>query len=129
MEERPYTRRCIFFARLMLNVFLIRASIRLCDMEIKLDKQLECQKLSLTSSQRRQQDITKLFPFVKMAETRRCIIISSETQAGLIFRCYMYHEQKGHFISGAPVAQWVKRWPIDLADRVRSSLEVKSSQP
>ena len=30
---------------------------------------------------------------------------------------------------GAPVAQWVKRWPADLADRVRSSLEVKSSQP
>ena len=24
---------------------------------------------------------------------------------------------------GAPVAQWVKRWPTDLADRVRSSLE------
>ena len=23
-----------------------------------------------------------------------------------------------------PVAQWVKRWPTDLADRVRSSLEV-----
>ena len=30
---------------------------------------------------------------------------------------------------GVPVAQWVKRWPTDLADRVRSSLEVKSSQP
>ena len=30
---------------------------------------------------------------------------------------------------GAPVAQWVKRWSTDLADRVRSSLEVKSSQP
>ena len=30
---------------------------------------------------------------------------------------------------GAPVAQWVKRWPTDLVDRVRSSLEVKSSQP
>ena len=30
---------------------------------------------------------------------------------------------------GAPVAQWVKRWPTDLADRVRSSHEVKSSQP
>ena len=23
---------------------------------------------------------------------------------------------------GAPVAQWVKRWPTDLADRVRASL-------
>ena len=30
---------------------------------------------------------------------------------------------------GAPAAQWIKRWPTDLADRVRSSLEVKSSQP
>ena len=30
---------------------------------------------------------------------------------------------------GAPVAQWVKRWPTDLADRVRSPLEAKSSQP
>ena len=28
-----------------------------------------------------------------------------------------------------PVAQWVKSWPSDLADRVRSSLEVKSTQP
>ena len=28
---------------------------------------------------------------------------------------------------GAPVAQWVKCWPTDLADRFRSSLEVKSS--
>ena len=127
MEKHPSTRRCIFFARIMQNVFLIRASIRLCDMEIKLDKQLECQKLSLISSQRRQQDIIKLFPFMKIAATRRCIVmISSETQADLIFRCYMYHEQKGPFISGAPVAQWVKRWPIDLADRVRSSPEVKS---
>ena len=33
------------------------------------------------------------------------------------------------YTAGAPVAQWVKRWPTDLADRVRSSLEVKSSQP
>ena len=30
---------------------------------------------------------------------------------------------------GAPVAQWVKRWPIDQEDRVRSPLEAKSSQP
>ena len=29
---------------------------------------------------------------------------------------------------GAPVAQWVKRRPTDLADRVRSPLEAKSSQ-
>ena len=30
---------------------------------------------------------------------------------------------------GAPVAQWVKRWPTDLADQVQSPLEVKSSEP
>ena len=30
-------------------------------------------------------------------------------------------------VVGASVAQWVKRWPTDLADRVRSSLDVKSS--
>ena len=30
---------------------------------------------------------------------------------------------------GAQVAQRVKRWPTDLADRVRSPLEAKSSQP
>ena len=30
---------------------------------------------------------------------------------------------------GALVAKWVKRWPTDLADRLRFSLEVKSSQP
>ena len=33
------------------------------------------------------------------------------------------------FIKGAPVAQWVKRWPTDLADRVRSSLERKEIAP
>ena len=36
----------------------------------------------------------------------------------------MYPRYEG----GAPVALWVKRWPSDLADRLRSSLEVKSSQ-
>ena len=30
---------------------------------------------------------------------------------------------------GAPVAHWVKRWPTDLADRVRSPLETKFAQP
>ena len=29
----------------------------------------------------------------------------------------------------APVAQWVNHWPTDIADRVRSLLEAKSSQP
>ena len=33
------------------------------------------------------------------------------------------------YVGGAPVTQWVKRWPTDLADRVQSSLEMKSSQP
>ena len=32
-------------------------------------------------------------------------------------------------IKGALVAQWVRRWPTDLADQVGSSLEMKSSQP
>ena len=27
---------------------------------------------------------------------------------------------------GAPVAMWFKRWPTDLADRVRVPLEAKS---
>ena len=31
--------------------------------------------------------------------------------------------------TGAPVAQWVKCWPTDLADRVESLLKAKSSQP
>ena len=31
--------------------------------------------------------------------------------------------------SRIPVAQWVKRWSTDLADRVRSPLEAKSYQP
>ena len=31
--------------------------------------------------------------------------------------------------TGALVAQWVMRWPTDLADRVRSLSEAKSSQP
>ena len=34
-----------------------------------------------------------------------------------------------YFILGAPVAQWIKRWPTDLADRVWSPLEAKSFQP
>ena len=29
---------------------------------------------------------------------------------------------------GAPVAQWVKHWPTDIADQIRSLIEVKSSQ-
>ena len=33
------------------------------------------------------------------------------------------------YVGGSSVTQWVKRWPTDLADRVRSSLEMKSSQP
>ena len=49
----------------------------------------------------------------------------------------MYSEKKKKFPSylpyffqavGAPVAQWVERWPTDPAVRVRSQLEAKSSQ-
>ena len=32
-------------------------------------------------------------------------------------------------VLGAPVAQWVNRWPTDLADQVRVPLEAKSCQP
>ena len=32
-------------------------------------------------------------------------------------------------LTGAAVAQFVKCWPTDLVDRVRSLLETKSSQP
>ena len=34
----------------------------------------------------------------------------------------------GSHAKGAPVAQWVKRWPTDLAVRVQSSLEANSFQ-
>ena len=43
--------------------------------------------------------------------------------------CYYHHISLFSGCRGAPVAQLVKRWPTDLADRVRSSLEVTSSQP
>ena len=36
--------------------------------------------------------------------------------------------QSVHCREGVPVAQWVKHWPTDLADRVQSSLKAKSSQ-
>ena len=34
----------------------------------------------------------------------------------------------GPVCPGAPVAQWVKRWPTDLAVQVGSPLEAKSAQ-
>ena len=48
--------------------------------------------------------------------------VRSATQCSFYF-CLLLSSQ------GAPVAQWVKCWPTDLADRVQSSLEMKSSQP
>ena len=53
------------------------------------------------------------------------VIMHSATSASFVKTAFACH----FFNSGAPVAQWVKRWPTDLADQVRSSLEVKSSQP
>ena len=46
----------------------------------------------------------------------------------------MHHDQRNNpytpsIRKGATVAQLVKRWPTDLADRVRSSFEAKSFQP
>ena len=45
------------------------------------------------------------------------------------FKTNTFWNHRSCFLCGAPVAQWVKRWPTDLADRVRSTLEAKSSQP
>ena len=49
----------------------------------------------------------------------------------LSYRKSKYNYNAVHFPLGieAPVAQWVKRWPTDLADRVRSPLKAKPSQP
>ena len=60
-----------------------------------------------------------------------CIITEHKikTKNGGIFHPLPYTELTLHLHALAPIAQWVKRWPTDLADRVRSSLEVKSSQP
>ena len=41
----------------------------------------------------------------------------------------MYFSVLEKCLTPNPAVQWVKRLPTDLADRVRSSLEVKSSQP
>ena len=41
----------------------------------------------------------------------------------------MLSQQSGFTSAGAPEAQWVKGWPTDLADLVRSLLETKSSHP
>ena len=72
-------------------------------------------------------------PFIKHRDI--FFLTSSFLSASLIFSL------SSHFVvmlkvryaslraTGAPVAQLVKRWPTDLADRIRSSLEVKSSQP
>ena len=38
-------------------------------------------------------------------------------------------EQILSLIGGTPVAQWVKRRPTGLAERIRVPLEAKSSQP
>ena len=43
--------------------------------------------------------------------------------------CHFYSFQLLLIQVGAPEAQWVKRWPTDLAVRVRSLLKTKSSQP
>ena len=53
-------------------------------------------------------------------------IIFEAVCAHLKMCCPPFHHEGG---AGAPVAQWIKRWPTDLANRVRSSLEMKSSQP
>ena len=60
----------------------------------------------------------------------RCLVNSTARETGIYIGMICdFTSFSTVFQSGAPVAQWVKRWPTDLADRVRSSLEVKSSQP
>ena len=48
-----------------------------------------------------------------------------KTRRGVLGKC---SENSGKpNARGSPVAQWVKRWPTDLADRIRSSLEIFST--
>ena len=51
----------------------------------------------------------------------------------LLNRCvlpiYTASKYRPNDVDEVTVAQWVKRWPTDLADRVRSPLDAKSSQP
>ena len=57
---------------------------------------------------------------------------TAKTTARILFDQFIVHygfPARTHSDQGAPVAQWVKRWPTDLADRVRSPLEAKSSLP
>ena len=52
-------------------------------------------------------------------------IVSFLVQNMQIISAYLLpHPPPSHptYPAGAPVAQWVKRWPTNLADRVRSSL-------
>ena len=48
----------------------------------------------------------------------------------LYFPCFFFPNKKLRYKGkrGAPVAQWVKCWPIDLADQARSPLAAKSSK-
>ena len=65
---------------------------------------------------------------------KKIIIIQTRSFLKLVgFTEYLKNYNKNivprtsHLPAGAPVAQWVKRWPTNLADRVRSSLGAKSS--
>ena len=58
-----------------------------------------------------------------------CINSCSLSFYSLFYRMRRSRIDSDQYNTGAPVAQWVKRWPTDQADRVRSPLEAKSSQP
>ena len=47
----------------------------------------------------------------------------------VVYFCIFLNWNSFSYRWGAPVAQWVKRCPTDLADQVRSLLVAKSSQP
>ena len=76
--------------------------------------------------------ITKGYNFIKVLVKLWFLIVHSSLN---IVCMYIYMPGFGRICQGfqskrgAAVAQWVKRWPTDLADRVRSSLEAKSSLP
>ena len=58
---------------------------------------------------------------------RQCGVIEKYHRAFQLSRVHLIHSNVNTCTVGAPVAQWAKRWPTDLADRFRSPLEAKRS--
>ena len=55
-------------------------------------------------------------------DTSFCLVLNIYE---VLIKCFIGNLSYG----GAPVVQWVKRWPTDLADRLRPPFEAKFSQP